>query len=649
MASRMTPDARTAQGIPSDTGPTFNTGTISDTGPIDALALVQSLRGTAGQGIDVYGSPMHLSAAELANNLVAEGLEQFLAHEARHGVGNYAVVLREGGRITIMTSPGYAGGYIRLGARHLAVATAMSDALGLTPDPVEADPFGMAFYLSHAPASNFNMLPFTTMFRNLRRLPPGSVVVLEKARLVRFQTYLNLTARAAPPENFRAALEEVADAIAATALRDDRQVALMFSGGAGSLALWLVLRERLTPERLRLICVDQPGTNGPARAVPVARALGAALEILDPVGGTDCAAAEAALLAQLTRDTTAFLSPHVALLGQQNLLILNGQNFDVLTNGNMEVLQEFHEAGYLSDAAERITTTETRVLRRDRAFIANLAFTDAYLADEAFQKLSAPFFAAQMREAGADPSPGLAGALRGMISRRLPNLLSPARYPLKQVQQLNAELSMFDDYTAGGVTTPRMCFDLMALLCHGQLAAKRQASLPSGPGSEILMPAMSAPIASYFIGRPRGLAEANQPKREIYALARALGGQAYRSLIKADPDNPVPPAPPRPPMEESRAFAVAAETLLASDEVNPLLEGLREPAVRAHVFDALDKLRIGLAAHRAGKADALTEFQKNLLIRVGNLLSVLATARTRQAGATTGSRRSKAVSSKEDA
>ena len=609
------------------------------TGPVDALALVQTVRGQAGQGIDVHGAPMHLSAAELAERLVAEGLEDFLAREARHGIGNYVTVLREGPRITVITSPGYAGGYIRLGARHLAVATAMADALGLTPDPVEADPFGMAFYLSHAPASNFNMLPFTTMFRNLRRLPPGSVVVLEKARLARFQSYLNLDYRVDPPDSFRAALEEVADAIAAAARRDDRQVVLMFSGGAGSLALWLVLRERLEPERLRLVCVDQAGTNGPARAVPVARALGGALEILDPAGGEGHAAAEAELMAQLTRDTTAFLSPHVALMGQENLLILNGQNFDVLTNGNMEVLPEFHEAGYLSEAAARITTTEHRVTRRDRAFIGNLAFTDAYLADEGFQKLSAPFFAAQLREANPDPTPGFAGALRGMISRRLPNMLSPARYPLKQVQQLNAELSLFDDYVAGGETSRRMCFDLITWLAHGQLAAKRQAALPPGPGSELLMPAMSGPMVSYFIGRPRGLAEANQPKREIYALARVLGGKAYRSLIKADPDNPVPPAPPRPPLEDSRAFEVAAEMLLATEEPNPLLEGLREPAVRAHVFEALDKLREGLGVLRVSKTGGLTDFQKNLLIRVGNLLSVLASARARQAAATTGRRR----------
>lgn len=631
---------------PASASATSGTTVPLTTGPADGLALVQALRGPAGgaeeqtgDGIEIWGTPLHASPAELAARLEALGLEDFLVHEARHSVGNYALVWRQDGRdgrITVVTAPGHGGAYVRQGARHLAVAAAMADALGLTPDPIEADPFGMSFYLSHAPASNFNMLPFTTMFRDLRRLPPGSVAVLEQARLLRCQSYLNRLDRLDPPDSFRAALEEVAEAIAAAARRDGRQVVLMFSGGAGSLALWLVLRDRLEPGALRLVCVNQAGSNGPARAVPVARALEAALEILDPEDpatgqGFDPAAAEAALVAQMARDIPAFPAPHAALLGRPDLLILNGQNFDVLTNGNMEVLPEFHEVGYLSEPAGRITSTEARVMRRDRAFIANLAFTDAYLGDEGFQKLSAPFLAAPLREANPDPNPGPEGALRGLISRRVPNVLSPARYPLKQVQHLNAELALFRDHLAGGEVSARMAFDLMNLLAHGQIAARRIAGLPPGPGAEMVLPAMSGPIASYFLGRPRGLAEANQPKREIYALARVLAGRAYRSLIKPDPDDPVPPAPPRPRLDATRPFAVAAETFLASPDPNPLIEGLREPAVRAHVFEALDKLREGLGVLRVSKTGGLNDFQKNLMIRVGNLLAILRTARALQA------------------
>ena len=602
--------------------------------PVDALALVQSVRGQIGHGIDICGTPLHKTAAELADFMAREGIEEFLAHEARHSVGNYVIVWRQGSRATVITAPGYGGGYIRQGARHLAVATTLAEVLALTPDPVEADPFGMAYYLSHAPASNFNMLPFTTMFRGVRRLPPGSVVVMEKARLARFQTYLNLEFKIDPPATFRAALEEVATAIAVSVRRDNRKVLLMFSGGAGSLALWLSLRDQLDPSELRLVCIDQAGTNGPSRALPVARALGIEVEVLDQSSG------EALLLDQFKHDMPAFLSPHVAVLGQENLLVLNGQNFDVLVNGNMEVLPEFHEAGYLSDAASRITNTDARVMRRDKTFIANLAFTDAYLADEAFQKISAPFFAAQLREANPDPSPGADGVLRGLMSRRLPNILSPARYPLKQVQYLNTEVSMFNDYLSNGSQTVRMRFDLMNFLAYAQLAAKRQSGKAPGAGSEMVFPSLSGPLASYYLCKERSLSEANQPKREIYAYIRAQSGIAYRTLIKADPENPVPPSPPRPALEDTQAFSFAAAMLRDSAEPSPLLEGLREPAVRAHVFEAIEKLRDGL---KPGKVDTLTEFQKNLLIRVGNLLSILKTVSGRQASAATSRRTKTAV------
>ena len=593
--------------------------------PVGELALKISSRASAGHGVEVYGEPMHATAAEMMSSLRDLGLDDFLRQTARYGVGNFVIVLRDGMRATVVTSPGYAGGYIRQGLREVAIATHLSSALAMVEEPIEAHPFGMAFYLSYAPSSNFNMLPFTTMFRDTRRLPGGALLELHGTSLKKFESYLNLPRLMPPPPSLQAALEETADAITTTAARNpSKTVLLLFSGGVVSSVLLALLRNRLAPERLRIVTLEASASNGPPRAVPVARALGVEIETM-AAADLPTEAAEA-LQGMLAVDTPGFVGTHLLLAGQPDLLIVNGQLLDTLVNGNMQVPGNFHELGLFSDAGLRLVKTAEKVQRRDKSLIGNLVFTDAYLDDPHFQATSSAALAAETPHAQPDHAPGPDGVLRGIISRRIPNLVSPQRQPVKQGPALTAEISQFDRLIGKGVKTPRMRTDMMCFLAIAQIAHKRLAGAPFGPRSEIVLPAMSGPVLNYLLGRPRGLTEANQPKREIYAAFRALTGQAYRTAIKTQPDDPVWQAPPHRGLEMHPAFAAAAAVLDRAPTPNPLLAGLTDKKVRAYLENTISELQAKLAELRAGQPEAMNESHKNLLIRISNLLCVLDTA-----------------------
>ena len=167
--------------------------------------------------------------------------------------------------------------------------------------------------------------------------------------------------------------------------------------------------------------------------------------------------------------------------------------------------------------------------RQARAFVKNLQLSDAYLEDTRFQGLTAAFFA----HTAPQRHPPIRcraprGVLRGMISHQFPNVLSRAAYPLDQVVHLDREVDLFKHHI--GRRTARMALDMMRYLTYIQISAKRVTTFPLPQGVRPLFFAMSGPLASYHLGRPRTLIDASQPKREIYAHTRHRAGFPYRKL-----------------------------------------------------------------------------------------------------------------------
>lgn len=575
---------------------------------------------------------MHCDAADLASRLARGGLEKFLLREARHSVGNYAVVHREGRRVTVITSPGSCGGYIREGAKSIGVASLMSHALGLTSDPIESDPFGMSFYLCRAPNSPFNILPFTTMFRNLRRLPPGSIVTLNAGRIVRFETYLNRLPAHNKPRSFRAAHDEVAKAIARDMSRHpERKIALMFSGGVDSLVIYQALSKVIDPSRIELVTMEHNDANGPPRAIPVAAAIGASTRII-PGDTADSDVVQETVLEWMSRDAVGITHPHRQLAGSKDTLIIHGQNMDALSKVRMTVLQEFHEAGYFSKAAIGIVTNNNRKLRRDHAFARNIMLTDAYLGDERFQKISAAYMATLYPGAIPDPDPGLNGILRGLLSYQMPNMLAKISLPFDQVEELNKEVAKFKAYLGKGDSSPRMQLDLMRHISLSCTVARRFLGLNIGDNSELYLFPNSGPLISYFCGRQRGLSDANQPKREIYNYAREESGMVYRAMMKFQTSEVADWIPrPAKSLEGSKIFE-SCKSVIDRRGASELLEGLdKKPEVRDYIKNILEAV-IASEPQIEKQVANETAGRRGQLLRIANLLMVLQEAKKRQSG-----------------
>lgn len=503
------------------------------TRPVDDFLTVQTPADMPRErSCRIFGPPMHSTRSVTLRRYTSDPLDSFLAREARHSIGNYLLVDTGPGFCRIVTAPGFCGGYFLARDGVFAAGTLLAPVLSHMPGGVEMDPFGLCFFLSRAPQSNFNQLPFSTMFRDLYRLPPGAVLEFRNGEVTANYSYMTRSPRLEPPRSFESAIKEISDRLGDHYQRTGAdEVGVMFSGGVDSLIVYLALRRTFPADKIRCFTVEHSKSNGPERAWPIARHLGFDLEVIPESTWAETEVKQATV-DMMRRDLVGTRSPHMALLGKelQGLDLLHGQNMDALVNIHMEVLQANLELAYLSRSKVRTVKSLEGNNRQYTAFIGNLQFTDQYLEDVGFQRLSLDFYAQQHAPAEPDPEPGPEGNLRGMISHQFPNLLSPGDYPQDQMSHLDREVALFRDH-AGETLSPRMALDMIRYLAYCHLAGKRLATLPVGEGDTrpVLM-AMSGPLLSYYLGKSRTMRDASMPKREVYGLTAKLAGQSYRKL-----------------------------------------------------------------------------------------------------------------------
>jgi len=574
--------------------------------------------------IEIYGDPLHCTDEELIKKFKKLSIEDFLISEARYAIGNYILIEKDNVSCSIVASPGYAGGYVFTGENQVIVSTILSSLLANISDDIKMDPFGLSFYLNYAPQSNFNLLPFTTMFKNVFRVPSGTYLKITNGKLISNQSYLILRNKIEPPKNFAAAMDELTVSLRNYFRKNNnKKIALMFSGGVDSLILYLTLREAVGKEKIRLYTMEHSTTNGPARALSVAKSLGVDIEII-----TDEIYEDGKIYKKVSKmmenDILAFKAPHLAFLNMnlKDTIVFHGQNFDAIANIHMEVLQETHEVGYLSPAGMRIANTENRINRQRNAFLKNLQLTDAYLEDSIFQKLTVDYFKAQRKNLKIDPDPSANGILRGLISSQLPNLLSPSKYPFNQVEYLNKELILFDQYLVFSKSEIRTKVDMIRYLTYSCLANKRATTFALSEATRPLFLAMSGPVLSYYLGRPRGLSYASQPKREIYAYAKKLSKQPYRTLIKRDitGDKRIRKRDP----EKSEPYALIEESLqLINPNVSLVLKAIKDKKTLDFVKNLYQSIYDILSSDDQTQ---VTRYQKNLAIRMINLEKIMYTA-----------------------
>lgn len=564
----------------------------------------------------IFGAPMSSTRNLTLRHYADRELTEHLAQEGRFSIGNY-VLLDNGPKFCrIITSPGYCGGYVYAKNGFFVAGTTLVDVLRKIPAPLKMDPFGLSVFLSQARHSNFHQLPFSTMFEGVYRLPPGAVIEFEEGEIKANYNYMSMASRLTPPWSFESAMREVSARLGEHYRRSGvDKVGLMFSGGVDSLIIYLGLREYFPAEKIRCFSVEHSQSNGPPRALPIAERLGFELEFVPETVWHETAVVSNTI-EMMKKDLTGTRSPHLALMASDlhDIDLLHGQNMDALVNIHMEILQTNLDVGLLSRSRAHSVKTLEGVNRQLSSFVGNLQLTDAYLEDEAFQRISADFYALKHSPAKPDPQPGKDGMLRGMISHQFPNILSPSDFPSDQMTGLNRELALFREH-AGHDLSPRMALDMIRYLAHCQIAGKRLSSLPVGQNSRSVLVPMSGPLLSYYLGKPRDLRDASMPKREIYGLATKLAGSRYKELTAGRGPN----------IKRKRDLSSLREIVrqcrgLVGSGASRVLAAIDDEATLAHVTKIYENVL------RDTDLDNLSNFQVSQAIKLLNLELILANA-----------------------
>lgn len=563
--------------------------------PIDEMVVVQNARSKATEGLVIFGETIHAESKNVLNRYTSGSLETFLAHEARHGVGSYCIVdMSRPGRWRVVTSTGYCGGYIRQADGQVVAGTTLESVFAGAASKIEMDPYGLCLSLSHAPKGSYQQLPFSTPFKDVRRLPPASVVEFENGKVTASYCYLTSGALLPPPASFEAAMEELSESLAAHYARTGKSPALMLSGGVDSLIIYLSLRQKMDPKDIRVFTIETSRehslANGEYRAFPISQNIGFDVEYIahDSLSSNSI---NNEIKRMMERDIMSSKGPHLAFVDHilDGTDIIHGQNMDAMFNVNMLLLQANLEKGYLSKGKMSSLKKADEETTQYQSFLGNLQFSDAYLNDSDFQRDTVEFFAKMHKRTMSDAEPGGAGIIRGMISSQYPNLIVRPNYPVNQLSQteyLDREVDLFHDHV--GDVSPRRAVDLVRYHTYSHLSNKRISTLPLPDGSRTLFVAMSGPIVSYLIGKSRGLSVVGRPKNEVYDLAEKLAGRPYSKLMATKKEYRSPAAGMD--MDDDEDDDANEDDMLLKDSmdiINPkasrVLAAIAELDIRGHV------------------------------------------------------------------
>jgi hypothetical protein len=489
--------------------------------------------------VEIFGTPFNQSVADLKAMYLETTLDKFLAHELRHSVGSYVILDRSAERCRIITSVGYSGGYFRELSETTVVGTLLRDVIQADMSSLRIDAPTFFYMFSYVPNSSFNSLPITTPFKDVSSLGAASVLDIGTDSKTSHRTYLVID-NLDRPTSLKQAVLEVAGAVANHCKKNAVSPALMFSGGADSLLIFLAMREigdcgpgSLVPVTIQT-SKHESLTNGHYRAIPVARSLDIDLRLV--TGDWESwSSVKEQILHEMQFEFINSRRPDLALSGQEGLseIVLHGQNFDSISGNNMITLDAAQERPLFSREQLALGSKDQALAKQYDAFTKNFQFSRDYLENPWLQKEMSSLLGAIVPMSELDPDVGdRAGIIRGLIATQRPNLLHAPRAPFSYFDQIaffNREAGRLTDYLGQAAD---MCglADLVRFYGYGQIAAKRGTSLPLQNGSQVYFFANSGPMVSYFLGRQRSIADVRSPKMEIYELIRDLSGSSYSAL-----------------------------------------------------------------------------------------------------------------------
>lgn len=454
-------------------------------------------------GIEVVGQPFHTSKNDLKNSFRTKSLDAFLKEEIRNSAGSYLIF--DSNRDRLISSPGYAGGYLTTG-RDTYISTTLRPLLRQRGyDRLEVNNRVVEHYVKHGLTSR---LPLSSMFTHLSRLPPAVVAAVSEPG-AKIQSYASKSS--SRPKSFADAIEE---SVSALSYADDG-VTLLFSGGADSTALYCAICETIGTESVDVVSVDiGANTNGTERARTVGTALDIDHQELEfgwpPTGDRVLETIET----HLSRDFVNPLAPHHALAADGSLpkTVVSGQNFDAMSTGDMNRPQvsPLHYISTRPNLRSAIITTAR-----------NFQFTKYYTQSSAIQRAySAVLPQLRPAESVSDPSP--TGYIKGLYSTGFPHVVDASENNL-----INEEVDRVLDVIGDAPTSLTFdCANYYQYMANSSKVISTQAV----QGRTTHLPAMWGPLASYYLGHERGAQTFTNPKHEIYSYIESQTGKSYADL-----------------------------------------------------------------------------------------------------------------------
>jgi len=470
--------------------------------------------------VQLFGYSYHLKTDDVIVKYLDFPLEEFLAYEARYSLGNYILVdlkSKDNQIIRIITSIGYSGGYIFNNNKYLFLSSILSSVLKhLNNKEIHIIEDSLLRYIT-IPLQF--QLPFSTIFRNINRLPPAYIMEVKDGIISRKETYLAVdTSRYIKPSSYGYALDEITGMLSESLMNN--KINLMFSGGVDSTSYLLSFNKVIDKSKIRISTVDMDTAwNDTRRAIHVAKKLGFKIDVIDfgtPANSPDVINA---IETEFTRDIINPNNPTLAFTDQyarSSDTIISGQNVDAIATVNMKRPQ-------LSFLQHLLKTGDFGFIVN--ALFWNIQFTDKYISSNLmpyiYSFLIKVFLRRQVKLSITDN-----GCLHGLLSTGFPFMISNEYYEL-----IKAELTEFFSLIPNN--TNIRFIDAFNFFYYNQNCNKLLTNFPAPCGAQVLLPVMSGPMLSYFIHKSRNVHDVISPKKEIRKYIENISGISYSSITNS--------------------------------------------------------------------------------------------------------------------
>jgi len=447
----------------------------------------------------INGRIFHKSPKNLISDYRSKPLSEYLDFEMRNSAGDYALIENAGKDAVIITSPGFSGGYIQT-INNISVGRTLHAVLSdLEREDISFSQKKLQFYIDH---DQTDQLPHSTIFGQIYRLPPGAVMQISDSDIVRKYTYV---------QNGGYSNNSVGEALeqSVSTLAGEKKVTLMYSGGIDSTALYHSLKEELGEDRFRVVSIDiGPNTNSVSRAKTIGEQYDIPVESVNfgwPPTDSDT---RKIINNALSRDLINPLNPHWALHAEkENQIAISGQNMDAMLTIDMHRPQ-------ITFLNHLLATKDTVGVIKQ--LLSNLQYTHMYENNE-FLKNIYSIVVPKLLGGHLEGVSGRAGYYLGQLSTGHPNIVDEYRAVVQEELEYLSELIE--------VLDPQ----LVNYIKYQHNAAKIIGTF-SSQGTQVHLPSMWGPVASYCLNKKKSITDAVSPKREIYDYVYNKSGLKHKEI-----------------------------------------------------------------------------------------------------------------------